>query len=174
MSEQHPPDAEESPTVARNNAVDVIVAVVTFAFGVLLMVEARRLGNTWTSDGPGAGYFPFYIGVIIAVASLGIFYQAVFSKSRDTGTFVNRSQAVRVLSVLLPAALFVLVAMFLGLYVASAIYISTFMIVLGKYPPVRSIVLSVVIVAVFFLMFEVWFKVPLFKGSLDPLRFLGY
>jgi TctA family transporter len=31
-------------------------------------------------------------------------------------------------------------------------------------------VLSVVIVAVFFLMFEVWFKVPLYKGSLDPLR----
>jgi hypothetical protein len=26
----------------------------------------------------------------------------------------------------------------------------------------------------FFLMFEVWFKVPLFKGWLDPLRFLGY
>ena len=26
----------------------------------------------------------------------------------------------------------------------------------------------------FFLMFEVWFKVPLFKGDLDPLHFLGY
>jgi hypothetical protein len=25
-----------------------------------------------------------------------------------------------------------------------------------------------------FLMFEVWFKVPLFKGTLDPLSFLGY
>ena len=37
-----------------------------------------------------------------------------------------------------------------------------------------AVVLSVIIVAVFFLMFEVWFKVPLYKGSLDPLRFLGY
>ena len=26
----------------------------------------------------------------------------------------------------------------------------------------------------FFVMFEVWFKVPLFKGSLEPLRFLGF
>ena len=78
------------------------------------------------------------------------------------------------LSVLVPAAVFVLAAMFLGLYVASAIYIAAFMIVLGKYPPVKSVVLSVVIVAVFFLMFEVWFKVPLYKGRLDPLRFLGY
>ena len=78
------------------------------------------------------------------------------------------------LFVLVPAIFYVLVTMFLGLYVASAIYIAMFMIVLGKYPPVKSGVLSVIIVAVFFLMFEVWFKVPLYKGTLDPLRFLGY
>ena len=174
MSDHDPSDTKESPTVAKNNTVDMLVSILTFVFGVVLMFEAYRLGNTWTSDGPGAGYFPFYIGLIIVVASLGIFYQAVFSKSRDTGTFVDRSQAVRVISVLLPAAVFVLAAMFVGLYVASAIYIAAFMIVLGKYPPARSIVLSVVIVAVFFLMFEVWFKVPLYKGSLDPLHFLGY
>jgi len=164
----------ESPTLAKNNTVDALVAVLAFVFGAVLMVEARRLGNGWTSDGPGAGYFPFYIGLIIVVASVGIFYQSVFSKARDTDTFVNRIQAGRVLSVLVPAAIYVLVAMFLGLYVASAIYIAVFMIVLGKYPRVKSIVLSVIIVAVFFMMFEVWFKVPLYKGSLEPLRFLGY
>ena len=174
MSDPQQADAEDSPTVAKKNTADALVSVLTFVFGVVLMVEARRLGNGWTSDGPGAGYFPFYIGVIIVVSSLGIFYQAVFSKSRDRGVFVDRRQAVRVLSVLVPAAVYVGVAMFLGLYVASAIYIAVFMVSLGKYPPVRSIVLGVVIAAVFFLMFEVWFKVPLYKGSLDPLRFLGY
>ena len=34
--------------------------------------------------------------------------------------------------------------------------------------------LAVIVNAVFFLMFEVWFKVPLYKGTLEPLRFLGY
>ena len=34
--------------------------------------------------------------------------------------------------------------------------------------------LGVAVSAVFFVMFEVWFKVPLFKGSLNPLGFLGY
>ena len=150
------------------------MAALIFVFGVVLMFEAWRLGARWTSDGPGAGYFPFYIGLITIIASVGIFYQAVFSKSRDTGTFVDRVQAVRVLSVLLPATVYVLVVVFLGLYVASAIYIAGFMIVLGKYPPVKSVVLSVIIVAVFFVMFEVWFKVPLYKGTLDPLHFLGY
>ena len=63
---------------------------------------------------------------------------------------------------------------FLGLYVASAIYIALFMIVLGKYSALKSVLIAVIVNAVFFLMFEVWFKVPLFKGSLEPLRFLGY
>jgi hypothetical protein len=78
------------------------------------------------------------------------------------------------MSVLIPATVYVLAVQFLGLYVASAIYIALFMIILGKYSWVKSVVAALVVNTVFFLMFEVWFKVPLFKGSLDPLRFLGY
>jgi len=37
-----------------------------------------------------------------------------------------------------------------------------------------GIILGVVVSAAFFAMFEVWFKVPLYKGTLDPLAFLGY
>ena len=48
------------------------------------------------------------------------------------------------------------------------------MIILGKYSPVKSVVVAVLVNALFFVMFEVWFKVPLYKGTLDPLRFLGY
>ena len=174
MSEQNSPGEEDSPTVAKNNTVDAVVAALIFVFGLVITIEAWRLGARWTSEGPGAGYFPFYIGLITLIASAGIFYQSVFSKSRDTGVFVNRLQAGRVLSVLLPAILYVLVVVYLGLYVASAIYIALFMIVLGKYPPVKSVVLSVIIAAVLFVMFEVWFKVPLYKGTLEPLHFLGY
>lgn len=174
MSDMKPGDQAESPTLLNNNTVDTVVAVLLFVLGVVVIVEARRLGAGWTSDGPGAGYFPFYIGLLICIASGGIFYQARFSKSRDTGPFVDRAQMGRVLSVLLPAVVYVLVTVFLGLYIASAIYIALFMIVLGKYSPVKSVLLAVVINAIFFAMFEVWFKVPLYKGSLDPLAFLGY
>jgi hypothetical protein len=68
----------------------------------------------------------------------------------------------------------VFAVVFLGLYVASAIYIALFMIVLGKYKVLKSVLIAVIVNAVFFAMFEVWFKVPLYKGTLEPLRFLGY
>ena len=174
MSDQQSSDVQESATLAKNHSVDAVVAVLIFVFGVVLTVAAWRLGARWTSDGPGAGYFPFYIGLITIVASLGIFWQAVFSKARDTRAFVDREQAGRVMSVLVPAAVYVLVAMFLGLYVASAIYIALFMVVLGKFSWIKSVIAALSVVVLFFFMFEVWFKVPLFKGQFDPLQFLGY
>ncbi len=165
---------QDSPTVANNNTVDAVVAALLFLIGAVVVVEARRLGSSWGTDGPGAGYFPFYIGLILCISAVGIFYQAIFSKNKDTGTFVNRLQLSRVWSVLWPAALYIVAIQFAGIYLASSIYIALFMVILGKYPPVKSVLLGVVISAVFFLMFEVWFKVPLFKGSLNPLGFLGY
>ena len=174
MSEPHQTEEAASPSVIANNKVDAVVAAILVLIAGVVIYEARRLGAGWTSDGPGAGYFPFYIGLIILVSGLGILFQSLLSKSRDTDSFVDREQLKRVLSVLLPAMVYVLGVNFLGLYLASAIYIAMFMVLMGKYPVLRSVLLSVAIIALFFMMFEVWFKVPLFKGSLDPLQFLGY
>ena len=166
--------AETGDVVAVNHTVDAVVASILLVFGLVVVWQAQLLGASWTSDGPGSGYFPFYIGVIISVSSLGILYQAVFGKNRDTDAFVDTVQLRRVASVFIPAIVYVLAVNFLGLYLASAIYIALFMIVLGKYSVIKSVVIGFVINAVFFAMFEVWFKVPLYKGSLDPLGFLGY
>ena len=171
---QDPQDEDGGPILARNCTVDAVVAAILLVVGIVVIIEARRLGAGWTTDGPGAGYFPFYIGLIVCISSLGIMVQSVFSKKRDTGPFVDRLQLKRVMSVLVPAAVYVFATVFLGLYVASAIYIALFMIILGKYSPVKSVVVAVIVNVVFFLMFEVWFKVPLYKGTLEPLRFLGY
>jgi len=174
--DQNPSQAGESEgrPVAKNATIDAIVAAILLIGGAVVMYESNRLGAGWTTDGPGAGYFPFYIALIICIGSVGILYQSLFSKARDGGVFVDTVQLKRVASVLLPSCVYVGAIMFLGLYVASAIFIALFMIVLGKYPVAKSVMLGVVINALFFLMFEVWFKVPLYKGSLNPLGFLGY
>ena len=62
----------------------------------------------------------------------------------------------------------------IGIYVSAAIYIAAFMIWLGKYSPLKSVLLGIAVNAFFFVLFEVWFKVPLYKGALNPLAFLGY
>ena len=47
---------------------EVVVAVAFFVFGAVVVWDSRRLGSAWGSDGPQAGYFPFYIGLIICIA----------------------------------------------------------------------------------------------------------
>jgi len=151
-----------------------VVSAVLLVVGIVVIFESRRLGAGWTTDGPGSGYFPFYIGLIITISALGILYQSVLGKERNTEVFVDREQLGRVLSVLVPAAVYVGGISLLGIYVASAIYIALFMIVLGKYSWIKSVIAAVLINALFFCMFEVWFKVPLYKGAFDPHAFLGY
>jgi hypothetical protein len=156
--------------------VDAVVAVIVFFIGAVVIFGSRKLGAEWTSDGPGSGYFPFYIGLVMCISGAGIFYQALFSKTakRNTDEFVDGEQLKRVLSVLLPAAVYVLAVQFIGLYIASAIYITLFMVILGKFSWLKSIGIALCVNVLFFLMFEVWFKVPLFKGAYNMLDFLGY
>ena len=161
-------------SVVATRTVELVVAALIFILGAVVVQGSRALGSGWTSDGPGAGYFPFYIGLILCIAALGVAFQAVVGKDKSSGVFVDRTQLKKVLAVFLPALVYVGAVQFLGLYVASAIYIALFMIILGKFSPIKSVITGLVVTVVFFLMFEVWFKVPLFKGKLDPLSFLGY
>jgi len=152
--------------------VELVVALLVVAFGLTVLAGSWNLGSKWTSDGPGPGYFPFYIGLILCFSGLGIVVQTL--RKRPEGTFVDGHQIKQVLIVLVPAALYVLAVQLVGIYIASAAYIALFMAVLGKYSPVKSAIAALVIMTLFFMMFEVWFKVPLFKGAVNLLQFTGY
>jgi hypothetical protein len=148
---------------------EFVVAAIFLAFGSLVVYESRRLGSQWADDGPQAGYFPFYIGVLICVSSLVNLYHAIVKA--DTGPFVLWGQLRMILIVMLPCMVYVaLVAnpwQSLGFYVASALFIAFFMRYLGKYGWAKIAAVSIGTMVVFFLMFEVWFKVPLPKGPLE-------
>jgi len=154
--------------------VDALVAAVLLAIGILVTVTSWKLGAGWTSDGPGSGYFPFGIGVIITISSAATMFQSLFGKNKNTEVFVDGEQVVRVLQVFIPAIFYVAGIEFLGVYVASAIYITVFMIWLGKFSIIKAVIAALAVNVVFFFMFEVWFKVPLYKGTLDLLGFTGY
>lgn len=165
---------EGERTGVATNIIDAVVAILIVIMGGVVLYGSRKLGSEWTSDGPGAGYFPFYIGLILVISGIGVLYQALAGKNKNTEVFVDRVEFGRVLSVLLPAAVYVGAIQLIGIYVASAIYIALFMVILGKYSWLKSVMAALVVNALFFMMFEVWFKVPLHKGTYDMLSFLGY
>jgi hypothetical protein len=174
MSESPQPVEAASGGIS-TRTMEIVVALVLLAIGSLVVYDSHRLGSSWGSDGPEAGYFPFYIGLIICVSSAVILGQAIWGRTgKRGGVFVEWQSLRQVLAILLPALVYVLGIQVIGLYVASAIYIAGFMRWLGKYSWLKSIALGVIIAAVSFVTFEIWFQVPLFKGAFDPLSRLGY
>lgn len=172
--EHNEASAEGGRAGVATNKVEAVVAFILLIIGIVVIYESQKLGSGWTSDGPGAGYFPFYMGIIITLSSAGVMFQSLLGKNKNNEIFVDHEQLKQVLSVLIPAGVYVLVVQFLGLYLASAIYIALFMIILGKYSWIKSVIAALAVNTLFFFMFEVWFKVPLFKGKFEPLSFLGY
>jgi putative tricarboxylic transport membrane protein len=157
---------------ATRRAVDAGVVLVTFAIGLAIMVDTWKLGAGWAKGSPQSGYFPFRIGAIICLASTAIFVRTLLDARRAGEAFVRWDQLRLVLAVLLPTLAYILGIQFLGMYVASAIFIAAFMRVLGKFGWVKSALVGIGTGAVLFWLFEVEFLVPLPKGPLETL--LGY
>lgn len=159
-------ESQDKPAVS-TKTMEIAVAAIFLVFGLVVAWDSRRLGATWGSDGPEAGYFPFYIGLIIIVCSLITLGQAFVRKATGNAPFVMRGQLKMVILVMVPTLVYVALIEWLGIYVASTIYIALFMWWLGKYSWIKFVSVSVGVNLAFFVMFEIWFKVPLPKGPLE-------
>ena len=150
-------------------SAEIAVALAFFALGALVMYDSARLGAKWGDDGPQTGYFPFYIGLIICVSALFNLVRGLRMRpERDKG-FVEVGQLKLVLSVLVPTAVYAGVIGWLGIYGASILFIAFFMRWLGEYAWWKAAAVSVGNSAVFFVIFEIWFRIPLPKGPLEAL-----
>ena len=153
-------------------AVEIVVAVAILVLGLMVIMDSRRVGAGWAEEGPQAGYFPFYIGIILWVASAWTLLRALFSGKADAGVFVSHKKLRLVMSVFLPSVIYVAATYFIGIYVASAIFIGAFMYWHGRFPWTKIVPVSLAVPVSMFLLFEIWFLVPLPKGALEAL--IGY
>jgi len=165
-------DEPGDPPGVATRTVELVVALVLFALGALVAYKSWQLGAGWLDDGPGAGYFPFYIALLICISSAVVALRAF--KSERGEVFATNAQLKLVLTVLLPSLAFVIAVQLIGIYVGSVLFIAGFMVWVGRYHWAKSVAIAVAVMVLAFLMFEVWFKVPLFKGAFNPLFFLGY
>jgi len=158
-------------------AWELVVALLFLVFGAVVMWDSWRIGARWGDDGPQAGYFPFYVGLLIVISAIAILYAALRMAREDASQpFVTWGQLKMVLIIFIPTVIFVLLIdnpwYSFGMYEPSVVFIAVFMRYLGKYRWPAIIAVSVGIMLVFFLMFEIWFQVPLPKGPIEAA--LGY
>jgi len=160
-------------TAAATRWVELVVALLITVAGVVVLGDSYRVGASWDADGPQAGYFPHIIGWILAGAGLWIAGKTLLKWRALAGKpFVSWVELKLVLTMLVPTLVYVALLAFIGIYLASALYIGSFMIWQGKYRWLPTVLVSLGVPVALFLLFEVWFLVPLPKGPLE--HWLGY
>jgi len=157
----------ESQTTITTRGMELILSGFFMVVAGFVMYDSVRVGNGWATDGPEAGYFPFYVGLIMFLASAGTFAVNLLTRKPDLSNFVARSSLVLVLKVLAPTFVYLGVMYFVGIYVASILYIGLFMMWLGKYPLAKTVPVAVLIPLALFWLFEIAFLIPLPKGPLE-------
>ncbi len=160
-------EGREGRAAFRRKSAEIAVSALFFLLGAVVIYDSLRLGAQWAADGPQAGYVPFYIGLIICAASLVNFGRALMVRPEKDKAFVAVGQLKLVLTVLVPAAIYAALIGWIGIYVASVLFIGFFMHWLGKYAWWKAAAVSLGNSVAFFVVFEMWFKIPLPKGPLE-------
>lgn len=164
--------SESNGTAVGTRGFELGVALFLALLAALVIGDSVRVGTGWADDGPRAGYFPFYIGCGLLVASGWIALRQLLHWRGPDPAFTEAGALRQVASVLLPMVLYVALIAGIGIYVASALLIGWFMRRHGQYGWAATLGVSIGVPLVFFLVFERWFLVPLPKGPLEQL--LGF
>lgn len=161
MNTQH-----TSSTGPSHRAVEIGVTILIALFGVIVTYGSIQAGISWGAEGPRAGFFPFYVGLAIIISSAVNLWNTM-RPDGPSGLFAEWSQLRQVMSVVIPATIYVTSISFIGLYVSSAVFIAWFMRWLGKYnwPLVAAVAIAMPVIIYF--VFEKWFLVPLPKGPIE-------
>ena len=157
----------DSPAVTDTRTVEIVISLLLVTLATTLGIDNYRTGVAWDSTGPQAGYFPFYLSVILAGASLYGLAVTLLARGVASETFVTRAQLRRVLLVFVPTMLFCFGVQYLGIYVASFLLIAGFMRGVGKIAWWKSLVTAVVFTVIMFVTFDIAFDVIMPKGPLE-------
>lgn len=158
--------------VVTNRTMNIVVAVALIIVAIVVMISSYRLGAGWAKDvGPDSGYFPFYVALFMFIASGVTLLQNLLKRSPE-GSFIAHGELIMVLQVLIPMTVFVVLSIYIGIYISTFLFIGFFMTWHGRYPFYKTIPVAVLVPVALFIIFEIWFLVPLPKGPFEA--WLGY
>ncbi|HEV8338846.1 MAG TPA: tripartite tricarboxylate transporter TctB family protein [bacterium] len=154
---------------------ETLIALGLTLGAVLLVREALRVSISWTSVGPGAGFFPFWLALGVTICAGIILFQSLRAPAGANGgdrPFIPARAWKPLLIVFLPMAAVVAVIDYLGIYIGGAVYLGGYTWLVGRHRWYTVILVSVLVPLLLFFTFERWFLLPLPKGRI--LEYLLY
>jgi len=140
---------------------DRVTAVLLLAFSLAFCAGALKYYTWWSpGTGPGSAFMPFWLGLAMAALS-SVMLIRTFRVSYWEGEWWPRGEGLRNMLVVLAATVvFVSVLKYLGMVVATAVYLGFLIWFLGKHRV--WVILAIAVGAALFnwLVFVRWLRVP--------------
>ncbi|MBL3562489.1 tripartite tricarboxylate transporter TctB family protein [Rhodovulum sulfidophilum] len=157
-------------------AADRLIALALMGFSVIVMWYARRLPVGWEAEtGPGAGAFPFWLGLGMLLASGAILARSFVTRPHSGETFIPDADAIPqvlgVVGLLLGA---VALIPLLGAYIALMLFLLAYLRLMGGHGWLLTGILTLTTPVFLFFFFEVTLKILLPKGVTEPLFYPLY
>lgn len=148
------------------------------ALSIALLIEIQVYPGTkqpigWEQGvGPQAGWFPFYLAVIMLICSLIVLVPKIVQAVNEDLTgkpFISAEGLKVVLWALVPMFIYVLTIPLLGFYLGSTLYLVYYIQFVGKHSWKLSLPTGVIFSVSIFIIFEKALKLTLAKGFLEPV-----
>jgi putative tricarboxylic transport membrane protein len=149
-------------TPAVSARADRVSATLLLLFSVLVIFAARALPY-WTANAPGPGFVPFWLGLLLACASVAMFARAQVRFGHESA-LPDRATTFRVATVVGLTAGAAALTPVVGLVVASGVFMGVTLAYLRPGHPRGNWVATILTPIVVWLLFVRWLAVPLPAG----------
>jgi putative tricarboxylic transport membrane protein len=149
-------------------------SLVFLAFSIYLVVKSRQM-EYFDNLGPGAGFFPFWLGGLLAVLSIiWLIQSSIGPKEPMKADFIpDRQGVIRVISVVAALALFAWVVETLGFQLTMLVFLATLLMTLGRQKFIVTAAVALVGSIGVYYIFTKLLDVPLPASSIEFLENLG-
>lgn len=147
---------------------EMVISFFFFVLGLVVMKVSQGYG-LWDRISPSKGFMPFVAAALMSVCSLWWLVQTVIRRRKESGDGEIKFSLNEIKwMILIPLICFltVFVMKWIGLYAAIGLFLLGWFLFIDHYSILRSLVLTVLLTVMFYLVFTVGLKVPFPKFSL--------
>jgi putative tricarboxylic transport membrane protein len=133
----------------------MIIPAITFILGLVWVIYGLT-NYGWWDEGPGSGFFPSIIGILLSGVSIIAFLEG---KKIEPPEYIKASYLP-----FLSAFATVGLAMIIGFFPAMFLFLQGWLKLYEKYSWKKSLPISVITTAILFGVFAMWLMVPFPEG----------
>jgi hypothetical protein len=144
---------------------DQVSGAVLLVFGIAFAAGARQ-HPYWTSNGPGSGFLPLWLGLVMAALAAGLFIGATRNPHAGHPWLPAGRTLVKLVVVIAATAAFVALMPVVGMTLGTALFLVALLRFLEGYAWVVTLGVAVATAGVNWLVFTYWLHVPFPSGVL--------